>query len=219
MTSWGFRASHLHDAGGIGVATKQGILGLEATPHRFVGLLAYKKGSGAPISAGADKGEEEEEAAGDEGMASSSDDIPTAFVLQMRVSGGTYVRLIVHDLMHVLGSAGHVIMLTRSRQKDYVLEPTEEGDHGCVLWEVFEAALKDAGEKDADVWTAWERKVLDKLVVVSAMTLCSPSPAYRARLAAGPALIRVPHYERHRGDGTVRRNWRMVRYCGFKYGR
>jgi hypothetical protein len=88
-----------------------------------------------------------------------------------------------------------------------------------VLWEVFEAALKDAGEKDVDGWTAWEHEVLDKLVVVSATTLCSPSPAYGARLAAGPALIHVPHYERHGGDGTVRRNWRMVRYCGFKYGR
>jgi hypothetical protein len=109
MTSWGFRASHLRDAGGIGVATKQGVLGLEATPHRFVGLLAYEKGSGAPISTGADKGEEEEEAAGDEGMASSSDDVLTVFVLQMRVSGSTYVRSIVHDLAHALGSAGHAV--------------------------------------------------------------------------------------------------------------
>ena len=77
----------------------------------------------------------------------ASDEVPTAFVLQMRVSGGTYVRSIVHDLAHALGSAGHVVTLTRSRQKDYVLEPTEEGDRRCVPWEVFEAALKDAGEK------------------------------------------------------------------------
>jgi tRNA pseudouridine55 synthase len=118
------------------------------------------------VDPAAEKGEEEEEAAGDEGMASSSDDAPTAFVLQMRVSGGTYVRSIVHDLAHALGSVGHVVTLTRSRQKDYVLEPTEEGDLGCVPWEVFEAALKDAGEKDADGWTAWEREVLDKLVIV-----------------------------------------------------
>lgn len=95
-----------------------------------------------------------------------SDEVPTAFVLKMRVSGGTYVRSIVHDLAHVLGSAGHVVTLTRSRQKDYVLELTEEGDRGCVPWEVFEAALKDAGEKDADGWTEWEREVLDKLAIV-----------------------------------------------------
>jgi tRNA pseudouridine55 synthase len=96
----------------------------------------------------------------------SSDDVTTAFVLQMRVSGGTYVRSIVHDLARALGSAGHVVTLTRSRQKDYVLEPMEEGDRGCVPWEVFEAALKDAGERDADGWTGWEREVLDKLVIV-----------------------------------------------------
>jgi tRNA pseudouridine55 synthase len=96
----------------------------------------------------------------------ASDEVPTAFVLQMRVSGGTYVRSIVHDLAHALGSAGHVVTLTRSRQKDYVLEPTEEGDRRCVPWEVFEAALKDAGEKDADGWTEWEREVLDKLAIV-----------------------------------------------------
>jgi len=96
----------------------------------------------------------------------ASDEVPTAFVLQMRVSGGTYVRSIVHDLAHALGSAGHVVTLTRSRQKDYVLGPTEEGDRRCVPWEVFEAALKDAGGKDADGWTEWEREVLDKLAIV-----------------------------------------------------
>jgi tRNA pseudouridine55 synthase len=98
------------------------------------------------------------------------DEVPTAFVLRMRVSGGTYVRSIVHDLAHALGSAGHVVTLTRSRQKDYVLEPEEEGDRRCVPWEVFEAALEDAGERDADGWTAWEREVLDKLDVVDGDT-------------------------------------------------
>jgi tRNA pseudouridine55 synthase len=99
-------------------------------------------------------------------MGTTPDKAPTAFVLQMRVSGGTYVRSIVHDLARALGSAGHVVTLTRSRQKDYVLEPTEEGDRRCVPWEVFEAALEDVGEKDADGWTTWEREVLDKLVIV-----------------------------------------------------
>jgi len=114
----------------------------------------------------------DDDVADGEGAASGGADgveVPTAFVLQMRVSGGTYVRSIVHDLAHALGSAGHVVSLTRSRQKDYVLEPAEleEGDRRCVPWEVFEAALEDEGEKDVDGWTAWEREVLDKLVVVS----------------------------------------------------
>ena len=98
--------------------------------------------------------------------AADPDEVPTAFVLRMRVSGGTYVRSIVHDLALALGSAGHVVTLTRSRQKDYALEPEEEGDRRCVPWKVFEAALEDAGERDADGWTAWEREVLDKLDVV-----------------------------------------------------
>ena len=102
--------------------------------------------------------------------AAAPDEVPTAFVLRMRVSGGTYVRSIVHDLAHALGSAGHVVTLTRSRQKDYALEPSEEGDRRCVPWEVFEAALEDAGERDVDGWTAWEREVLDTLDVVDGDT-------------------------------------------------
>ncbi|KAH9071176.1 pseudouridine synthase [Lactarius deliciosus] len=98
------------------------------------------------------------------------DEVPTAFVLRMRVSGGTYVRSIVHDLAHALGSAGHVVTLTRSRQKDYALEPSEEGDRRCVPWEVFDAAVEDAGERDSDGWTAWEREVLDTLDVVDGDT-------------------------------------------------
>lgn len=130
-------------------------------------LSGVDPAASTPIAAGVADAEKEEtcETADGEGS-TSSDDVPTAFVLQMRVSGGTYVRSIVHDLARALGSAGHVVTLTRSRQKDYVLEPKEEGDRGCVPWEVFEAALEDAGEKDADGWTAWEREVLDKLVIV-----------------------------------------------------
>ena len=108
-------------------------------------------------------------AEGESSEAALPDEVPTAFVLRMRVSGGTYVRSIVHDLAHALGSAGHVVTLTRSRQKDYALEP-EEGDRRCVPWEVFETALEDAGERDEDGWTAWEREVLDKLDVVDGDT-------------------------------------------------
>lgn len=93
---------------------------------------------------------------------------PSAFVLKMKVSGGTYVRSIVHDLSHALGSAGHVVTLTRSKQRNYVLEPEEEDDRRCVSWEVFEKALKDAGEADEEGWVEWEREILDKLVVVEA---------------------------------------------------
>ena len=93
---------------------------------------------------------------------------PTAFVLRMKVSGGTYVRSIVHDLGHAMGSAAHVVTLTRSRQGRFTLEPTEAGDMGCVSWDVFKAATEDAGLTDEDGHTAWERKVLDRFEVIDA---------------------------------------------------
>ncbi|EJF65848.1 pseudouridine synthase [Dichomitus squalens] len=96
-----------------------------------------------------------------------SEGVPTAFVLRMKVSGGTYVRSIVHDLAHALGSAGHVVTLTRARQGRFALEPSEEGDRACVPWDAFEKALKDEGEADAHGRKEWEREVLDKLEVVT----------------------------------------------------
>ncbi|KAF5381082.1 hypothetical protein D9615_004017 [Tricholomella constricta] len=111
---------------------------------------------------------------GAEGNVSVKDDLdpvatdvaPTAFVLKMKVSGGTYVRSIVHDLAHALGSAGHVVTLSRSRQGRFALEPTEEGDRGCVPWEVFQRASANPGDVDEEGWTEWEREVLSRLDVV-----------------------------------------------------
>ena len=91
---------------------------------------------------------------------------PTAFVLKMKVTGGTYVRSIVHDLGHAVGSAAHVVTLTRSRQGRFTLEPTEVGDMGCVSWDMFKVATEDVGPADDSGYTAWEREVLDKLEVV-----------------------------------------------------
>ncbi|TFK55119.1 pseudouridine synthase [Heliocybe sulcata] len=91
---------------------------------------------------------------------------PTAFVLRMKVSGGTYVRSLVHDLAHAVGSAGHVVTLTRTRQGRFALDPKEPGDFGCIPWEVFKKAVADTGEKDADGWTEWEREVMERLDVV-----------------------------------------------------
>jgi len=94
------------------------------------------------------------------------DRAPTAFVLRMKVSGGTYVRSVVHDLGHAVGSAAHVVTLTRPRQGRFTLEPTEAGDMGCVSWDVFKAAVEDVGPADEDGHTAWEREVLDKFEVI-----------------------------------------------------
>jgi len=97
-----------------------------------------------------------------------NDRAPTAFVLRMKVSGGTYVRSIVHDLGHAVGSAAHVVTLTRSRQGRFTLEPSEEGDMGCVSWDVLNAAKEGAGPVDEGGHTAWEREVLDKFEVIDA---------------------------------------------------
>ena len=93
---------------------------------------------------------------------------PTAFVLRMKVSGGTYVRSVVHDLGHAVGSASHVVTLTRSRQGRFTLEPTGAGDMGCVSWGVFGAAAENVGPADEEGRTAWEREVLEKFEVVEA---------------------------------------------------
>ncbi|KAJ7632701.1 pseudouridylate synthase 4 [Roridomyces roridus] len=94
-------------------------------------------------------------------------EVPTAFVLQMRVSGGTYVRSIAHDLAHEVGSAGCVVTLTRTRQGQFALSPEEEDDKGCVPWEVFAKASVELGEKDSSGLYAWEQEVLSHLEVVA----------------------------------------------------
>jgi tRNA pseudouridine55 synthase len=90
----------------------------------------------------------------------------TAFVLTMKVSGGTYVRSIVHDLGRALGSAGHVVTLTRTRQGQFTLNPEEDSDKGCLPWDVFVKALEDPGPRDVEGWTEWERSIMDNLEVV-----------------------------------------------------
>lgn len=95
-----------------------------------------------------------------------SEQVPTAFVLGMKVSGGTYVRSIVHDLGRALGSAAHVVSLTRSRQGKFTLDPETEEDKSCVPWDVFEKALEEEGEPGEDGWKPWEREVLDRLEIV-----------------------------------------------------
>ncbi|GAA5979621.1 hypothetical protein JCM10908_002985 [Rhodotorula pacifica] len=48
---------------------------------------------------------------------------PPIFEIQLTVSSGTYIRSIVHDIGLALGSAAHVVKLTRTRQGEFVLDP------------------------------------------------------------------------------------------------
>ncbi|KAK1228392.1 pseudouridine synthase pus4 [Marasmius sp. AFHP31] len=103
------------------------------------------------------------------GTSSEGDETPSAFVLSMKVSGGTYVRSVVHDLAHALGSAGHVVTLTRSRQGRFVLgegEPSSD-DRTCIPWGVFEKAVSGTStEADDDGWCEWEREVLQHIEII-----------------------------------------------------
>lgn len=112
---------------------------------------------------------------------------PPVFVLRMSVSSGTYVRSIVHDIGVALGSAAHVVTLTRTRQGKYGLsgashpatleaetqapvsadvERPELMDGDCIKWEVFERALEKAekgGSETAGLdgeWEDWEQAVM-----------------------------------------------------------
>jgi tRNA pseudouridine55 synthase len=92
----------------------------------------------------------------------SEPQIPPVFTLTMTVSSGTYVRSIVHDIGLAVGSAAHVVVLTRTRQGEFALE---KGNY--VAWDLFEKAMearKEGGEvvRDEDGREDWERAVLDK---------------------------------------------------------
>lgn len=113
------------------------------------------------------EGVEENPIIKDELESSEGNESPTAFVLSMKVSGGTYVRSIVHDLGHAVGSAAHVVTLTRSRQGRFALEPAADSeDAGCISWDVFSRAAQSEGNADEDGWTQWEREVIDRMEIV-----------------------------------------------------
>ncbi|EJU05570.1 pseudouridine synthase, partial [Dacryopinax primogenitus] len=92
---------------------------------------------------------------------------PPIFKLEMQVSGGTYVRSIVHNIGHAIGSAAHVVHLSRTIQGDYHCDE-QPGDPGnCISWSVFERAIEErkgdgprTEDKKDEEWTAWEEAVL-----------------------------------------------------------
>jgi len=107
----------------------------------------------------------------DPAVTDESEDRPPVFTLRMKVSGGTYVRSIAHDIGHAVGSAAHVVTLTRVRQGDFTLEPEGEKDVACVPWSVFEEALKESEEpeekivRDEKGRRRWEAEVLERQVL------------------------------------------------------
>lgn len=131
-------------------------------------------------------------------QAGSAQDIdakgPPAFVLEMTVSSGTYVRSIVHDLAIAAGSAAHVQTLTRTRQGEWSIDssspasaPVADADAdqtqppsivrgNCIEWKVFADAIADMqrektdpsykSPRDEEGLRAWERQLLSVIVPV-----------------------------------------------------
>ncbi|EJD02471.1 pseudouridine synthase [Fomitiporia mediterranea MF3/22] len=100
---------------------------------------------------------------------------PPVFVLSMRVSGGTYVRSIVHDVGHALGSAAHVVTLTRSRQGRFVLKPSTKTSTPMLPEVLTNSEVNDTPEvseeksDDAELAKQMERECIPWDVFARAM--------------------------------------------------
>ncbi|BGP22369.1 pseudouridylate synthase 4 [Rhodotorula toruloides] len=86
---------------------------------------------------------------------SSSSSRPPIFEIHLTVSSGTYIRSIVHDIGIALGSAAHVVKLTRTRQGEFVLEPPSAS---TVLY-----AGEGAEKKEGDEAEVVKEKTADGL--------------------------------------------------------
>lgn len=111
---------------------------------------------------------------------------PPAFVLEMTVSSGTYVRSIVHDLAIAAGSAAHVQTLTRTRQGEWSIDTSSAAESqdkeqtgvrgNCIDWKVFADAIADMqrektdttfkSPRDSEGLREWERQLLKVIVPV-----------------------------------------------------
>jgi len=121
-----------------------------------------------------------------EKLATEAEEMPPTFELEMTVSSGTYVRSVVHDLGISVGSAAHVVTLTRLQQGRFILDSTRHpaasskssnasgerlavGPEGwpCVDWGILEKAVVkwETDEEvvvDDDGWAEWELEILSK---------------------------------------------------------
>lgn len=92
------------------------------------------------------------------------------------------MRSIIHDIALALGSAAHVVKLTRTRQGQFALSPSDSlpdsadkpAEVACVEWTLLEKAIqamedaKKGGlsssteERDGDGLLGWEADILNK---------------------------------------------------------
>uniref|UniRef100_D8PT80 tRNA pseudouridine(55) synthase n=1 Tax=Schizophyllum commune (strain H4-8 / FGSC 9210) TaxID=578458 RepID=D8PT80_SCHCM len=118
---------------------------------------------------------------------------PTAFSLKMTVSSGTYVRTIVHDLAHAVGSAGHVVVLTRTRQGrfklgDSVASRTTPG----APKETAEASSSAATEGAADDAPSTAEEPSTSTVEGAAQNAAPAAATSDATLEPSPTTVAIP---------------------------
>lgn len=146
--------------------------------------------------------------------APASSDAPPAMVLDMTVSGGTYVRSVVHDLGAAVDSAAHVARLIRTRQGQFSLGHASAPQDGavadsgvdipgnCIPWAVFERGLAEHDSakrgdtsldtRDESGLREWERILLGACVHTNQDPAClvmhhAAARPRRPALSAAPA--------------------------------
>ncbi|KAL1660797.1 pseudouridine synthase [Schizophyllum commune] len=118
---------------------------------------------------------------------------PTAFSLKMTVSSGTYVRTIVHDLAHAVGSAGHVVVLTRTRQGRFTLgDSTASHTTSDTPKETAEVGSSAATEGAADAAPAAAEEPSTSAVEGAAQTAPPAATAADVTLEPSPTTTAIP---------------------------
>lgn len=104
---------------------------------------------------------------------------PAAFSVRMTVSSGTYVRSIIHEIGLALGSAAHVVKLTRTRQGEFSLHGDEEALDKAGVVPTTEGVDVQAG--------AVENEVEDPEEAALNSDAAATTTAAAADAAAGPS--------------------------------
>lgn len=101
---------------------------------------------------------------------------PATFEVRMTVTSGTYVRSIIHDIGLAIGSAAHVVKLTRTRQGQFALdgeeeEPstaaesaTKEGEDAHFIYDEHGPDRFDFGERKTGCipWKVFEKAIAEQ---------------------------------------------------------
>lgn len=105
---------------------------------------------------------------------------PATFKVSMTVSGGTYVRSIVHDIGTMLGCGAHVVQLRRTRQGMFVLNdnlPALTDEAKEAMQQGIEARLDGTAEEqdeEEDEMNDVEDVTLKTGIVTGDSTACLP---------------------------------------------